>query len=258
MASLFLKLESYLEFLGSISIFIKKLGRAVFFGDWSLRSLCEQIWLVTVQSSTIVVTAGTFVGAIMTLQFGLQMKMFDALGLLGGISTSGTIREVGPLLIAFLLSGKIGAFTTAEVGAMKVNDQLDAIQCLGIDPVDIFLVPRWLGIVIASFILLIFGLFSSVLGGLIVGGYYFGLDPFQYLSRIPEFVTISSILSGAFKCLVFSFCLSSVSLYFGYHASGGARGVGRAVLNTAVLTMVLIVLFDWLTSQLWLQIVGGA
>ena len=97
--------------------------------------MCEQIWKVTLQSLPTTAMAGFFVGAIMTVQFTMQITAFGALGYLGGLASSATVREVGPLLIAFLLSGKVGAFTSAELGTMQVTEQIDAIRCLGADPV---------------------------------------------------------------------------------------------------------------------------
>jgi phospholipid/cholesterol/gamma-HCH transport system permease protein len=194
--------------------------------------------------------AGFFVGAIMTVQFTLQIKAFGALGYLGGLSTSATVREVGPLLIAFLLSGKVGAFTSAELGTMRVTEQIDAIRCLGANPLQEIILPRFLGIVISSFVLLAAGLMMSIFGGLLLGALFSGINPEEYLRHIPTIVSGFSVASGLFKCLVFALVLASVCTYKGYTASGGAKGVGRNVVSTAVMTMVGIVVFDWMTSLL--------
>src|SRR5690606_29057243 len=140
--------------------------------------------------------AGFFVGAIMTIQFTLQVKEFGALGYLGGLATSATIREVGPLLIAFMLSGKVGAFTSAELGTMRVTEQIDAIRCLGANPIREIILPRFFGIVISSFFLLLIGLFMSVFGGLLLGLIFSGINPQEYVRHIPTLVNGWSILSG--------------------------------------------------------------
>ncbi|MCB0343231.1 MAG: ABC transporter permease [Pseudobdellovibrionaceae bacterium] len=214
----------------------------------SLHIVSEQIWRVTTQSVSTTAMAGFFVGAISTVQFTLQVKEFGALGYLGGLSTSGTIREVGPLLIAFMLSGKVGAFTSAELGTMRVTEQIDAIRCLGANPLQEIILPRFLGIIVSSFFLLAAGLMMSILGGLLMGMVFSGINPDEYLRHIPTIVTWSSIVSGLFKCFVFAFVLASICTYKGYTTTGGAKGVGRSVVNTAVATMVGIVVADWLTS----------
>jgi phospholipid/cholesterol/gamma-HCH transport system permease protein len=207
-----------------------------------------QIWRVTLQSVTTTALAGFFVGAVMTLQFTMQVKAFDALGYLGGLATSGTVREVGPLLIAFMLSGKVGAFTSAELGTMRVTEQIDAIRCLGANPFQEIILPRWVAIIAASFFLLAAGLFMSIAGGLLLGVVFSGIQVDEYLRRIPTIVTLPSILSGLFKCFIFAIVLASICTYKGFTTSGGAKGVGRAVVQTAVSTMVGLVIADWVTS----------
>lgn len=242
--------KSIVDDIGECLIFVKLVVRTAFRYPCSFESVCEQIWKVTVQSMPTTAMAGFFVGAIMTVQFTMQIKAFGALGYLGGLSTSGTVREVGPLLIAFLLSGKVGAFTSAELGTMRVTEQIDAIRCLGANPVQEIILPRYIGIIISSFFLLAAGLFMSIFGGMLLGSLFSGINFDEYLRHIPTIVSPFSIGSGLFKCLIFALILASVCTFKGYTASGGAKGVGRAVVSTAVMTMVGIVVADWFTSLL--------
>lgn len=236
--------------LGQNLLFFKLLIRTLIRRPCKSHDVFEQIWKVTMQSLPTTGLAGFFVGAIMTVQFAVQMKEFGALGYLGGLSTSGTVREVGPLLIAFMLSGKVGAFTSAELGTMRVTEQMDAIRCLGADPIQEIVLPRFLAIIVSSFFLLGGGLLMSILGGLIMGSLFAGVSPEEYIRHIPTIVTFASVASGLVKCFVFALVLATICTFEGYHASGGAKGVGRAVVKTAVATMITIVITDWLTSQL--------
>lgn len=241
-------LTNIVDEIGACLIFVKNVARTAWYYPCTIEAVSVQIWKVTVQSMPTTAMAGFFVGAIMTVQFTMQVKSFGALGYLGGLSTSATIREVGPLLIAFLLSGKVGAFTSAELGTMRVTEQIDAIRCLGANPIQEIILPRFIGIIISSFFLLAAGLLMSIAGGLIMGALFSGINPEEYVRHIPTIVTQFSIFSGLFKCLVFALILASVCTYKGYTASGGAKGVGRAVVSTAVMTMVGIVVLDWFTS----------
>ena len=246
--------------MGSINYVVNDIGKCVLFVaemfktavKYRIRvsSVFEQIWKVTIQSLSTTALAGFFVGAIMTVQFTLQVKQFGALGFLGGLATSGTVREVGPLLIAFMLSGKVGAFTSAELGTMRVTEQIDAIRCLGANPFQEIIFPRFVGIIVSSFFLLVAGLAMSISGGLLMGIFFSGITPEEYIRHIPTIVSGFSIMSGLFKCLVFAFVLASVCTYKGYATSGGAKGVGESVISTAVTTMVGLVIFDWFTSLL--------
>lgn len=241
-------LLNILNEIGGCLLFVKEIVRTAFFSPCSFQSVCQQIWKVTEQSLMTTALAGFFVGAIMTVQFTLQVAQYGALGYLGGLSTSGTVREVGPLLIAFMLSGKVGAFTSAELGTMRVTEQIDAIKCLGANPIQEIILPRFIAIVISSFFLLGIGLIMSIFGGLLLGLFFSGINPEEYLRHIPTIVTLPSVVSGLFKCLVFSFILASICTYKGYFTTGGAKGVGQSVLNTAVSSMVSLVVADWFTS----------
>jgi phospholipid/cholesterol/gamma-HCH transport system permease protein len=234
--------------IGETILFLMSLIRLAFRRRLNWTMVSEQIIKVTEQSFATTALAGFFVGAIMTVQFTLQIKEFGALGYLGGLATSATVREVGPLLIAFMLSGKVGAFTSAELGTMRVTEQIDAIRCLGADPLYEIVLPRFLGIVISSFFLLVAGLFMSIFGGLLLGVVFSGINADEYLRHIPNIVTVASIEGGVIKCFVFAIVLATICCHKGFSASGGAKGVGRAVVSTAVTTMVCIVIADWFTS----------
>ena len=234
--------------IGGCLLFLRQTLSTAWRTPPSRREVFNQIWRVSIQSLSTTALAGFFVGAVMTVQFTMQVKQFGALGFLGGLSTSGTIREIGPLLIAFMLSGKVGAFTSAELGTMRVTEQIDAIRCLGANPFQEIIFPRFLAIVFSSFFLLTIGLFMSIGGGLLLGVFFSGITTDEYLRHIPTIVTFPSILTGLFKCLVFALILASICTYKGYTTTGGAKGVGRAVVSTAVSTMVGIVVADWLTS----------
>lgn len=246
--------------IGRITLFFTDIGSGVLFFNSIIRTLLvkpvrredivDQIWKVTAQSFLTTGMAGFFVGAIMSVQFTMQMTEFGALGYLGGLATSGTVREVGPLLIAFMLSGKVGAFTSAELGTMRVTEQIDAIRCLGADPLQEMIAPRFVGIVISSFFLLGLGLVMSVFGGMLMGNLFAGVNAQEYMRHIPAIVTLPSILNGLFKCFVFAILLATICTYKGFTTTGGAKGVGQSVVKTAVATMVGIVIADWLTSFL--------
>lgn len=234
--------------IGHIVLYLQELLYIAWKGACRKRDVAEQIWKIVVQSLPITMLSGFFVGAIMTVQFTLQMKSFDALSYLGGLAMSGTFREVGPLLIGFMLCGKVGAFTTAELGTMRITEQFDAIRCLGSDPLKEVILPRFLGIIFSSFFLFIGGLLASVFGGMTLGILFSDVTAQEYLRYIPTFLVLPSIISGFFKSFVFAVVLATICTYKGYNATGGAKGVGRAVVSTAVKTMIALVFFDWLTS----------
>jgi phospholipid/cholesterol/gamma-HCH transport system permease protein len=236
--------------IGGAVLFLRELFRTMIYSPCDRKTLLTQIYQVSMQSLVTTAFSGFFVGAILCVQFSQQLKEFDATSVLGGLATSATIRELGPLLIAFMLSGKVGAYTSAELGTMRVTEQIDAMRCLGTNPLQYLVLPRFLGIIISSFFLLLAGLLMSILGGIVLGLLVGHMNPLEYIGAIPTFVSWPSVANGAFKCLMFSFVLATVCTYKGYTTTGGAKGVGKTVIVTALSSMVGITLMDWFTSYI--------
>jgi len=250
------KLKTFTNDLGAYILFLKEIAIALRKSPPGKTFVFEQAWSVFIQSLLITAFSGFFVGAIMTIQFAMQIKMFGASGYLGGLATSGTIREIGPLLIAFLLSGKVGAYTSAELGSMKVSEQIDAIRCLGANPMQEIILPRFLGIIIASTFLLVFGVLFSFYGGALMAYLFADVSTQEYVRNIPSILTGISIFSGVLKSIVFAFIIASLCTFYGYRTSGGAKSVGESVVATSVSCMFAIVILDWFTT-LVIELVNG-
>ncbi len=241
---------SFFQELGGVILFQLKVIRTLLTTRENLKPIAAQIVYVFTRSLSTVAFAGIFAGAIIVLQFNLMLKRFDAQVLLGGLNTSALLREIGPLIISFLLAGKIGAFTAAELGTMRVTEQIDALECLGADPIQYLIVPRFTAIIFSSVLLLIFGLMISLGGSMAVARLACGLNPEQFASTIPRFNDAWTLASGFFKCAVYGTIVASVACYKGFTASGGARGVGRAVTLTAVYINFYIVIANFITSHI--------
>ncbi len=243
-------IQNLLSDIGQGVLFFNQVIYTTLNSPCTKNQIATQIYKISKEGFATTAMAGFFVGAIMTIQFTLQLNEFSAIGYLGAISTSATLREVGPLLIAFMLSGKVGAFTAAELGTMRVTEQIDAVRCLGANPFQELILPRFYGIVISSFFLLTTGLLLAIVGGFVTGSFFAEVSFQQYLRHIPAIVSLSSVLSGLFKSFIFAVLIATICTYKGYSTTGGAKGVGRSVLQTAVGCMIAIVVSDWVTSSL--------
>ncbi len=242
---------TFLHELGGLSLFLIQVLRVGLgtHGNW--KAIAAQTQSISYRTISTVMFSGVFVGAILVIQFHLILQQYNAEIFLGGLNTSAVIREVGPLIISFILAGKIGAFTTAELGTMRVTEQIDAIQCLGTQPIQYLVIPRFLGIVISSVVLLLIGLLVSILGSIFVSSVLYGINPLQFVSSIPRFTGPSTLAIGILKALVFGVIVASVACFKGYTATGGARGVGRAVTTAAVYTNLYVVVADFGVSTLF-------
>jgi phospholipid/cholesterol/gamma-HCH transport system permease protein len=245
---------SVLHELGGAWLFLVRVIRTFRRTSGYRDAIMQQIVEVSTRTLSTVIFAGLFVGAILVMQFDTMLRRFDAQALLGGLNTSSTVREVGPLIISFLLAGKIGAFTTAELANMRVTEQIDAIESLGTNPIQYLIVPRFIAIVLSSVVLLAIGLFVSVLGAVFVAQFS-GMNFYQYVASIPRFVGPFTIFEGLVRSLIFSTIVATIATYKGFTASGGARGVGRAVTESAIYINVYIVVANFISSFIleWLH-----
>lgn len=242
---------SALHDLGALGIFVRKVFASFFDAKGNcVPAIAAQILSVTKRSLPTVAFSGLFVGAILVLQFDEILARFDAQVLLGGLNTSAIVREIGPLIISFLLAAKVGAYTAAELGTMRVTEQIDALECLGISSVEYLVVPRFFGIFISGLILLVMGVIVSVLGSVAVAQIVGGINPLQYFSSLSRFVSLDTVLGGATKSAIYSFIVAAVCCHQGYSASGGAQGVGRAVTRASLYTNLYIVLANYVSGRL--------
>jgi phospholipid/cholesterol/gamma-HCH transport system permease protein len=198
------------ELLGNHLYFLRDLLRAARRYRFEKDEFLAQLAHVGVRSLPTTCTAGLFTGAIMAVQFHMQLKDFGAEAVLGGLNTSGTLREVGPVLIAFMLAGKVGAYTSAELGTMKVTDQITAVDCLGINPLSYLVFPRFLAVTISSVVLLIFGLVISIFGGMMAAAFVGASNPQQFISAIPRFATASGVMLALTKSVVFGVLMAQI------------------------------------------------
>lgn len=212
------------------------------------QAILHQIALISTRSAPLVLFSGLFVGAILVLQLQLILTKYDALSFLGGLNTSTLVREVGPLLISFLLAGKIGSYITAELGSMRVTEQMDALECFGRNPLPFLIVPRLIGVLLSSMLLLVLGLCMGVVGSMLTASLTSGINPFQFAGSIPKFISWEALLGSFFKCALYGSIIGTVSCQKGFHARRSAQGVGEAVTEGAAYTHFYILLGSFFSS----------
>lgn len=241
--------KEFFDEMGAMGLFLVELYKTLLVSKHRIKKLINiQITLVAYRSMGTILFSGFFVGAILVIQFHLMLSKYDATSFLGGLATSATIRETGPLIISFLLAGKIGAYTTAELGTMTVTEQIDAIRCLGTNPIEYLILPRFIAIIFCSTLLLFFGLLVGLVGSMMISEMLFNINALQFLESIPKFAGFWSLFGGVFKSVLYGTIVALVSTYKGYTTTGGAKGVGIAVTQCAIYTNLLITLMNSFSS----------
>jgi len=196
-----------------------------------------------------VLLIGLFVGAISAWQAAYQMQGMVPLSVLGGQLTKTMMMEMGPVLTAIVISGRIGASMTAEIGTMKVTEQIDALRTMSLDPIRYIVLPRFLGLGIMMPILTFFAISISIFGAYIVSGYFLGVTHQVFFDSIKTFFEMGDLIGGLLKAFIFGMMIALIGCFKGINAEGGAKGVGVATINSFVLSAITILIGDFF---LWL------
>jgi phospholipid/cholesterol/gamma-HCH transport system permease protein len=231
--------------VGGIVLLTGQVLRALVPPRIDARELWKNLYKMGNRSVPIVVLTAFFAGALMMLQAGPFVKKFGATGLAGWGAGYAVLREIGPILIALMFSGRVGANNTAELSTMTVTEQLDGLRALAIDPVRFLVVPRVLAMVAMLVALTVIGDLVALLGAAVVGRGMLDIDFTSFYYSVAENLKPYDFLHGVYKSIAFGFAIAMSSCYFGITVRGGAVGVGRAVNAAVVASAVSIMLLDF-------------
>ncbi|HSD52076.1 MAG TPA: ABC transporter permease [Candidatus Methylomirabilis sp.] len=219
---------------------------------YGLRLLMGQMDYIAVRSVSIVGVAGLFVGLVLALQTAYGLARFGAKGTVGIIVGLSMVRELGPVVTAILVGGRVGSGFTAELGSMKVTEQIDAMRALGVNHIKKLVVPRVLITMLAMPMLTVIADALGIFGGMMISQYEFNVDYHQYYNTVTQYVEMADMLDGLGKTVVFGFLIGVVGCYNGLETRGGTEGLGRATTGTVVTCSLLIFISDFfLTKFFW-------
>jgi phospholipid/cholesterol/gamma-HCH transport system permease protein len=240
---------------GSFVAFALDTQSALFRRPFQFRELIQQAWFIA--SVTILPTALVSIpfGAVIALQLGTLTRQLGAQSFTGAASVLAVIREASPIVTALLIAGAGGSAICADLGARKIREEIDAMQVLGIDPIQRLVVPRVIACMLVA--VLLNGL-VSVVG--VCGGYFFnvviqGGTPGAYLASFTALAQLPDLYAGEFKALVFGLIAALVASYKGLNAGGGPKGVGDAVNQSVVITFLLLFFANFILTAIYFQIV---
>ena len=210
--------------------------------------LVRNLHKMGVRSLSIVVVTALFVGAIMVIQAAPLVTRFNAREIVGWGAGFAALREVGPLLIALMFSGRVGANNTAELGTMVVTSQIDALRALAIDPIGYLVLPRVIAMVTMLFALTLIGDVVAIAGACLAGKLLLDVDPRSFMSSLLLLLDEWDLLTGLIKSVVFGLMIALTSCHFGLSVKGGAPGVGRAVNAAVVAAASGIFIVDYFST----------
>lgn len=235
----------FVEEFGKIFLIFSRGMLNIFLPPLRLRLTVKQMEFIGIQSLPIIMLSSAFTGAVFTLQSYSALHMFGAEGLVGGMVGVAITRELGPTLTGLLVAGRAGSAMAAEIGAMRVSEQIDALDAMAVDPISYLVKPRLIASILCTPILT--GIFDlvGILGSYVVGRHMLGMSYPEFMVRLSDWVDPYDIWSGLLKAFVFGTIIGTVACYKGFYTRGGAVGVGRATTSTVVVASVLILISNF-------------
>ncbi len=243
----------FLRVLEELGRFFQMLGSTA---SWLVRppydvvELFRQMVRVGVDSIPVVFLTTLFTGMVLALQTFNGFKRFHAESLVGSVVALSLTRELAPVLTALMVTGRVGSAMAAELGTMRVTEQIDALTALGTEPVQYLVVPRVAASVLMMPLLVILGDFVGMYGGYLVAVQLFGANPITYIENSFQFLEVSDVTSGIIKAAVFGLIFSLLACVRGYYTEGGAEGVGRATTRAVVSGSLTVLFADFFLTKL--------
>ncbi len=211
----------------------------------NLRLLFPQMYEIGTRSIPVVIITGAFVGAVLAVQTVMQFKSIGMEGRMGTIINLSVLRELGPVLAGLILAGRVGGGLTAELGTMRVTEQIDALRAMGTTPIRVLVVPRFLACVLLIPVLVMYADFMGILGGYVISVYVYGITGDQFWAHASSAVEYFDIFYGPVKSVFFGGVMSLICCYKGFRCPPGAAGVGRACTESFVASCMAILALDF-------------
>ncbi|WP_373084193.1 MlaE family ABC transporter permease [Sneathiella sp.] len=243
----------FIAFMASVGRITKFTGLSIrhcVIPPFYLRLFLRQLMNIGYYSLPVVGMTALFTGMVLALQIFIGSSRFNAESAVATIVVIGLTRELAPVLSGLMIAGRVGAAIAAEIGTMRVTEQIDALVTLSTNPFKYLVAPRLLAGMITLPILVLVADIIGVSGGFLVSTEKLGFNPSTYLNNTFQYLEVNDVVSGLIKAAFFGFIVSLMGCYHGFHSTGGAQGVGRATTNAVVSSFVLILISDYFLTVL--------
>lgn len=245
------RVEALLYFIGGLTDLIRQSFYWLFIPPFKGRRVLEQAKKAGVDSFPIVSLVALFIGVILALQTAYQMQRLGSEIYIASIVSVSMLRELGPVLTALIVAGRVGAAITAEIGSMQVTEQVDALETLATNPIKYLVVPRLWALSLMLPVLTLYASIIGIIGGYLICVYKLGISSSLYLNITFDSLLLKDLFTGLSKTVFFGAIIAFVSCYEGFNAEGGAEGVGQATTRSVVESFILIIAADCFFATLF-------
>ena len=226
--------------------------KILFSGQYKKKTVYEQVAKITLGSLPIVSIATTFTGIVVTHEIAWHMDVaLQTVSLIPGFSGQFILRELGVIIPAFLVVAKVGASITAEIGSMKVTDQINALKLLRIDPISYLVFPRWVATIFAMILLTLVGVVLTLTFATILATLQYNFNALEYITSVRKFVSATDLAQTLTKAIVFGSIIPLIGCHYGFLCRRGAQGVGKATTNAVVSSTLIVILLDFTLTYLF-------
>ena len=246
-----MKFRDIAERTGELGVLTSRSFAALLSPPYEIGQWVRQMEQIGVRSLGVAAITTVFTGMVLALQTALSLPSIGVKYYIGSVVSKSLVRELGPVLTALIVGGRIGSGMTAEIGTMKVTEQIDALRSMAADPVKKLVVPKLAATLVMLPALTIIGDFLGITGGLLIAAFTLDLPPGLYLNDVLSSLTFGDVGSGVAKSFFFAYFIALVGCYNGLNTEGGADGVGRATTNTVVLAAILVLVSDFFLTKLF-------
>ncbi|MFW6077904.1 MAG: MlaE family ABC transporter permease [Hyphomicrobiales bacterium] len=236
--------------VGRLSIFLKDALATGLLPPTYGRQILHQMMRIGYTSLPVVGLTAFFTGGVLALQIWIGGTRFNAESIVASIVALGIARELGPVLAGLMVAGRVSAAIAAEIGTMKVTEQIDALSTLSTNPYKYLVAPRLLAAVISMPLLVVVADIIGIFGGYVVGTTTLGFNSAAYITNTVDFLEVGDVVSGLVKAAAFGFIIALMGCYHGFHSQGGAQGVGRATTSAVVSASILILAANYVMTSL--------
>ena len=239
-----------LRLVDRFGLLLYQVASCMWSGQFRMRVLVEQIAKIGVQSQPVVIITGAFTGAVLEAQtlFQLQTVRMETMG--GAVVAVGMFRELGPVITGLMLAGRVGSAMAAEIGTMKVTEQVDALNSMNVDPVDYLVKPRIQAMLISMPILMMEAVLVGIASAYIVSVTAFNVDQAYWMHFMSKFVTMGDIIVALVKALAFGLIISTISCREGLNTTNGAVGVGKSTMQAMVYASVALLIANFILTMI--------
>ena len=239
-----------IEELGEVTVLTGQTLSSLFKGRFNHKEVFAQMVQVGINSIGVALVTAAFTGMVFSIQIASEFVKFGAGKVVGGVLGIAIARELAPTLTAVVFAARVGAAIAAELGTMKVTEQIDALYAMGSDPIKHLVVPRFLACTFMLPVLTIFANIVGFFGGYLVAVYSVGINPIGFMDSASSLMSVNDITGGIIKAFVFGMIIAIVGCFRGLRAKGGARGVGDATTSSVVTALLTIFIVNYFMSVL--------